>query len=89
MDYFLLVFGYMLVMSLISFLVMGSDKRRSKKRKWRIPEKNIWLISILGGAAGSYLGMYFFRHKTRHTSFRIGIPLLLIIQIVVLFTGFR
>jgi len=62
---------------------MGIDKLKSKKRTWRIPEANLFLIAIIGGSIGSILGMYLFRHKTRHWYFVYGMPLILIIQIAI------
>lgn len=63
-------------MSIWVFAAMGYDKRQAKKRGRRVPERNLWLLAILGGGIGAYLGMQMFRHKTRHTSFRIGFLLL-------------
>lgn len=67
------------LMSVWAFAAMGYDKRQAKLKKRRIPEKNIWLLAILGGGIGAYFGMQLFRHKTRHTSFRIGFLMLTII----------
>ncbi|MET3575971.1 DUF1294 domain-containing protein [Bhargavaea ullalensis] len=60
------------IMSLYGFTLMGLDKRRAKQKQWRIPEKTLWTVALLGGGIGSYLGMQVFRHKTLHTSFRLG-----------------
>lgn len=67
------------VMSAWAFLAMGYDKRQAKKKASRIPEKNLWILAIIGGGIGAYLGMQLYRHKTRHTSFRIGFLMLAII----------
>ena len=67
------------VMSIWAFFAMGYDKRQAKKKGSRIPEKNLWTLAILGGGIGAYLGMQTYRHKTRHTSFRIGFLMLAII----------
>lgn len=64
------------VMSVWSFSAMGYDKRQAKKKASRIPEKNLWLLAIVGGGLGAYFGMQTFRHKTRHTSFRVGFLML-------------
>ncbi|WP_438311422.1 DUF1294 domain-containing protein [Sporosarcina sp. FA9] len=64
------------LMSLWSFATMGYDKQQAKKKGRRVPEKKLWTLALLGGGIGSYLGMQTFRHKTRHTSFRIGFLLL-------------
>jgi uncharacterized membrane protein YsdA (DUF1294 family) len=61
---------------------MFLDKRKAKNHKWRIPEKNIFLIAILGGSLGCLLGMNIFRHKTKHWYFKFGLPTILILQVV-------
>ena len=63
---------------------MYVDKRRAIKRKWRISEHTLILTSILGGSIGSLIGMYTFRHKTKHLKFKLGIPIILTIQVVLL-----
>jgi len=70
---------------------MGFDKSQAKKKASRIPEKNLWLLALIGGGIGAYFGMQVFRHKTRHTSFRIGFLLLALIDGVAIFylLGFR
>lgn len=74
----LLLFGYLLLMSLILFAFMGADKRRAKRRTWRVPERTLFWLAALGGGLGGVLGMLAFRHKTRHASFCIGMPLLML-----------
>ena len=59
------------VMNLIAFILMGADKRRAERKRWRIPEKTLFLSAIFGGSLGSLLGMYFFRHKTRQLNEQI------------------
>ena len=72
---------YLLCINLLSFSAMGLDKHRSKvKGAHRIPERQLFLLAILGGAFGSVLGMQLFRHKTRHWYFAWGMPLLLFLQ---------
>lgn len=73
---------YLLLINLVGFLSMGIDKRKAQKQKWRIPEKVLFLFAILGGSAGSLLGMYTFRHKTKHRKFVIGIPVILALQLI-------
>jgi uncharacterized membrane protein YsdA (DUF1294 family) len=70
-----------LMVNFISFLTMYIDKRKARKGSWRISEKNLFLLAFFMGSPGVLLGMYFFRHKTRHTKFLIGIPLIMILQI--------
>ncbi len=78
MKYILL---YLFILNIVGFLLMGLDKRKAKKGKFRIPEKTLFMTAILGGSIGSIAGMYFFRHKTKHTSFVVGMPCILLIQI--------
>lgn len=72
---------YLSVMNLYGFMLMGIDKKRAVRHEWRIAEKVLFLSSILGGSLGTWIGMYVFRHKTRHWYFVIGMPLILLIQI--------
>ncbi len=76
------VAAYLILMNIIAFLVMGIDKHRAKVHRWRISEKTLFLLALLGGSAGSVLGMYSFRHKTRHWYFVWGMPFILVLQIV-------
>lgn len=74
---------YFSLINLIGFLIMGIDKLKAKKRAFRVPEATLFLIAIIGGSIGSILGMYLFRHKTRHRAFIIGMPVILAIQIII------
>ena len=65
---------YLLCVNLIGFAVMGIDKRRAKKKMWRVKERSIFAVALLGGALGAWAGMNTFRHKTAHKSFRYGLP---------------
>ena len=71
-------------MSLIGFVLMGVDKYKAKKRKWRIPEKTLFTVAFLGGGIGCYLGMYAFRHKTKHRKFVILLPLSALLYVLIL-----
>ena len=73
------------VMSVIGFALMGIDKSRAINRKWRIKEATLFLIAFLGGGIGSTLGMFFFRHKTKHWYFRLFFPLFAAAQTALLF----
>ena len=70
----------MALMSLILFILMGSDKRRAKAGKRRVPEKSLFLFALLFGAPGGLAGMYMFRHKTRHWYFVLGFWVLTLLQ---------
>ena len=65
----------------LAFLLCGIDKWKARRERWRIPEKTLFLSAILGGSVGFLLGMHLFRHKTKHKSFTIGMPLILAAQI--------
>lgn len=67
--------------NLITFIFMGIDKQKAKKRAWRIPERTLWGLAIIGGAFGVWLGMRYFRHKTKHRSFIVGIPILILVHV--------
>ena len=72
--------AYFFAINLITFIFFGMDKRKAQKGKWRIKESTLFILSIAGGALGAILGMKFFHHKTKHKSFTIFIPLILIIE---------
>lgn len=80
---------YFIIINIISFILMFLDKRRAIKNKWRISENTLMLVSILGGSIGGILGMYTFRHKTKHLKFKVGIPIILIIQLLILSYVFK
>lgn len=67
--------GYYLVLQVVGFYIMGADKKRAKAGKWRIPERRLWEVALLGGGLGLWWGMAHFRHKTKHINFRIGFPI--------------
>lgn len=77
-----LLFFYLLTVNAVAFVLMLADKRKAIKKKWRIPEATLLLWAALGGSVGALAGMYLFRHKTKHLKFTIGVPLILIAQIV-------
>ena len=75
-------FIYICILSLITFALMGADKLRAIRKKRRISEKTLFISAILGGGAGGVLGMLIFRHKTKHLSFVIGMPVICAANIV-------
>jgi len=81
MDVITLLLSYFAAINLIGFALMGIDKYKAKKRAFRIPEATLFIVAIIGGSIGSIIGMYAFRHKTRHRSFVYGMPFILIVQI--------
>ena len=78
MKYFL---WNLLLINAAAFILMLVDKRKARKNRWRIPERTLILSAALGGSIGALLGMYTFRHKTKHLKFTLGIPAILIAQI--------
>ena len=72
-------------MSTLSFLLMGIDKCKARKEKWRISEKTLLLSAALGGSPGTLLGLLLFHHKTRKPRFSLGVPAILILQILILY----
>ena len=73
---------YLIIINLIGFYMMWSDKRRAKWGKWRIPEQTLFIVTALGGGIGTIAGMYTFHHKTKKPKFTIGLPTILILEII-------
>lgn len=71
---------YILAVSLLTWILFGLDKWKAIHGKWRIRESTLLGLSLIGGAAGGLAGMYLFRHKIRKMRFRIGVPLMLLVQ---------
>ena len=66
--------------NVVTFALYGIDKSRAKKGRWRIPERTLLLLPLLGGSVGGILGMAAFHHKTRHWYFRVGLPAMFLLQ---------
>ena len=79
---------YLILVNIAGFLSMGIDKHKAKKGQWRIPEKTLFLIAVIGGSIGSMYGMHLFRHKTKHKSFIYGMPAILIVQLLIVICVF-
>ncbi len=77
------VAAYMVIINICGFALMGIDKQKAIGNKWRIPEATLFVSAILGGSVGSILGMYHFRHKTKHIQFVVGMPFILFVQIFI------
>ena len=74
------VAAWLIAAGLLAMVLTVADKRRSKKGAWRVPERTLWLVAVLGGGAAMYLVMRLVRHKTRHRRFMWGLPALLVAQ---------
>ncbi|OCA92299.1 DUF1294 domain-containing protein [Pseudobacillus wudalianchiensis] len=72
---------YFILINLVSYMVMGNDKRKAKQGKWRIRESTLWLLALIGGAVGNWVAMQTYRHKTKHLSFKYGMPVLALIDL--------
>lgn len=82
-----IVWAAVALMNVIAFALMGIDKHKAKAGKWRIKEATLFLATALFGGLGGTLGMYVFRHKTKHWYFKIGFPALLVVQIILISIG--
>ena len=82
-DLSILLNSYLMIMFIVGFIVMGVDKWKAMNNRWRIPEKRLWLIACIGGAAGTWLGMIIFHHKTRHLNFVCGFTILAILEAII------
>ena len=84
MNLYVIIGIALAVLNVISFCLMGYDKRRAKEGKWRVPEKTLFIATACFGGLGGVLGMLLFRHKPKHWYFKLFFPLLLAVQIAVL-----
>lgn len=80
----LLIF-YFVIINVISFITMYVDKKRAEAHKWRIPEARMFVLAAIFGSLGVFGGMRVFRHKTKHMKFVLGIPFILVAQIIIVY----
>ncbi len=80
---------YFLAINIVLFVVMGVDKYRAIRRLWRIPEATLFILALVGGACGGTVGMYSFRHKTKHWYFAVFFPLLALAQLALYFFVYK
>ena len=86
LNYFEIIgIAYLIIINIIGFGSMGIDKARAKKNAWRIKERTLFFIALLGGSIGSNIGMYTFHHKTKHWYFVVFMPLILLAQVAAAF----
>ena len=76
---------YLIVINVLTFLLYGIDKWKAQRSKWRIPEGTLILLAAVGGSIGALIGMYLFRHKTKHLKFTLGVPAILLIQAALIY----
>lgn len=77
-------FIYFIAINVIMYVMMANDKKKAQKRKYRTRERTLWIFALLGGAPGGFVAMQTYRHKTKHTSFKYGMPALAVIDLLVL-----
>ncbi|MED1469314.1 DUF1294 domain-containing protein [Neobacillus cucumis] len=73
-----------IIMNVAGLIIMWEDKQRAIHHKYRIQEKTLWLVALFGGAIGATMGMQLYRHKTKHVQFKIGFPLLAVIEFILM-----
>lgn len=76
---------YLVIINIIAFIAYGIDKWKAQRKRWRISEKMLFLLAIIGGSLGALAGMYTFHHKTLHKKFVLGVPLILVIQVIIFY----
>ncbi len=81
-EHFKIILILFLLFNIITFFTYGIDKYKAIRDKWRVPESTLIILALVGGSVGALLGMKVFRHKTKHPKFYIGVPLILVLQIV-------
>lgn len=73
---------YLVIINFLGFIIMGIDKLKAKRGSRRISENTLFMFTILGGGVGTILGIYIFRHKTKKKKFTVGMPIILIIEVL-------
>lgn len=84
MEVIFVLFLYVLLVNLIAFCMMGIDKRKARRKAFRIPESTLFILALIGGSIGAIAGMYAFRHKTQHWYFVWGMPAILLLQLALI-----
>ncbi|MGG1397825.1 DUF1294 domain-containing protein [Bacillus salipaludis] len=79
-----LLLVFYIIMNVAGLIIMWEDKQRAIHHKYRIQEKTLWLVALFGGAIGATMGMQLYRHKTKHVQFKIGFPLLAVIELILM-----
>ena len=76
---------YLLVVNTLTFLLYGIDKYKAKKARWRTSEATLLMMAVIGGSIGAWAGMRLWHHKTMHKKFKYGIPLIILLQVALVF----
>lgn len=84
MELEILFLCYLTFINIAGFVIMGIDKKRAVRGAWRISERSLFLLAWLGGSLGCFLGMQYFRHKTRHWYFQLGMPIIFLLELIIL-----
>ena len=74
---------YLLIINIIAFFAMFIDKKKAEKDRWRIKESTLLMLALVGGSIGAIIGMYAFHHKTQKPRFFLGIPIIIVLQILI------
>jgi uncharacterized membrane protein YsdA (DUF1294 family) len=82
MKYMEVLIGYLIFINIISLVAYAMDKHKAKKKKWRIPERNLLLAALLGGSVGALIGVFGLRHKSRHLKFVLGVPIIFALHVI-------
>jgi uncharacterized membrane protein YsdA (DUF1294 family) len=80
-----MLFYYLIVINVVTFIVYGVDKLKAKQGSWRISEATLLILAVIGGSIGALLGMKIWHHKTMHKKFKYGLPLILLVQIALIY----
>ena len=80
-----IIFGYYALINIVLYVTMVIDKKRAIKDGWRIPEKNMFIMAVMGGGLGGLAAMVFKRHKNRHMDFILVFTMTAILHMLVAF----
>lgn len=81
-ELWIVIAVYLIIINLTAFIMYGLDKQKAVRHKWRIPERVLIGVAAFGGSVGALLGMRVFHHKTKHMKFVIGVPAIIVIQVI-------
>ena len=83
-----IILPYLVVINVATFFTYGLDKWKAKRSRWRIREAALLTLAVLGGSIGAWLGMKVWHHKTQHKKFKVGIPIIIIAQAIIIWYFF-